>query len=140
MANLLRRLVVALAAHAFFVIIGTVLLVVASIIAKIQTVNVLSAVLVSIFVLIPWIIIIIVPVTVPSTVCSFLIYLIGGFFHERIALAVAIIVGAAVMFVALGGSYPADMKFPFSTTWKIALTAIYIMCWIAIRRILPKFI
>jgi hypothetical protein len=138
MSKMLNRLIRTLTIHASFVITSTALLLVSSIIDEQPNENALSVALVSIFVLIPWIFIIMVPITVPSAICSLLIYLVGGFFRERISLIAAILVGAAVMFVALSGSYPADMKFPFSTTWKIVFTALYVMCWIAAPSVLIK--
>ena len=137
---MLHRFIRILIIHICFVIISTALLVVGTFIAENQTENMLSGILVSIFVLIPWILIIMVPIALPSAICSLLIYVIGGHFRERIALVVAILVGAAVTFISLGGSYPADMKFTFSTSWKVVFTIIYLTCWTAIRRFLPKFV
>ena len=48
--------------------------------------------------------------TLPSLADSSAIYVIGDFFHKRIAIAVADLAGAAVMFMALSSSWPADMK------------------------------
>jgi hypothetical protein len=81
-----------------------------------------------------------VTLTAPSIVYSSLIYLIGGYFKEPIAMIIAALVGTVVIYVALSGSWPADMKFPLSITWKIALTAIYALCWIAVCKFPPRFV
>lgn len=138
MAGMLRRLGLVLAAHTFFVIGSTAVLVVTTISAEQPNQNPLSVAIISIFVLIPWILAIIIPLTLPSAISSFLIYMIGGFFREKLALVTAIAVGTIVTFIALSGSYPADMKFPLSTTTKVVLTSIYLACWIAVHKVQLK--
>ncbi len=138
--DILQRLVRILAVHTTFVVLATAFLMTVSVFAERPNIGALNLTLVSIFVLIPWLMLVVVPCTIPSLICSLLIYLIGGFFREPIAMTIAALGGAVVMYLSLSGSYPSDMKFPLSTTSKVALTTLYVFCWIAVRKFMPKLV
>ena len=141
MANLLRRIVLALAAHATFLVISTLLLLLDTVVKeriKSPDENLLLVLAVCFFIMMPWILYILVLWTMPSAIVTSVIYLAGSFLHERIALATAVLIGAIVMYVTLNSGIPDDFNFPLSTTRTVVATAIYVLSWIGVRHVVGK--
>jgi hypothetical protein len=134
---MLDRIMIAMTAQIIYLCLGIGFLLISSLIYLKGPVT--STTLISGLIFIPLVTAVLLSVTVmPSAIFSSLIYAVGGFFHQRVAILTAVIGGSLLLYLALNGKFPEDWKYRLTIFDISCLLALYLCSWMITLWFLPK--
>lgn len=128
---MVRRIIHVLVANLLFLVVSVVFWLAAVLVEATVITSTVNLVAGSVMVLLFSAVFMLV-MTMPSALCSALVYVIGGFFNSRGAMIAAALVGSLLMFLALSGDAPRKWAMEVSAIQAALLALLYGILWLAV--------